>query len=93
MLQYLGTLDPEKWQRTNLALRQPGTGIWFTDGDDFRTWLSTKNSKLWIYGIRKKIATRTFANLLMTGFSWRREDNSYFINYPRVIPVYQHQTR
>jgi hypothetical protein len=53
MLQYLGKLDIENWQRSNLALRQPGTGIWFTDGEEFKAWTSTENSKLWIYGIRK----------------------------------------
>ncbi|PMD16833.1 hypothetical protein NA56DRAFT_752812 [Hyaloscypha hepaticicola] len=51
MLQYLGKLDIENWQRPNLALRQPGTGIWFTDGEEFNAWTSTGNSKLWIYGI------------------------------------------
>jgi hypothetical protein len=58
MLQYLGKLDIDKWQRTNLALRQPGTGIWFTDGEEFQSWTSTKNSKLWIYGIRKTLEPR-----------------------------------
>ncbi|KAH9208786.1 hypothetical protein DL95DRAFT_345079, partial [Leptodontidium sp. 2 PMI_412] len=51
MLQALGNIDARKWQDSNIRLRQPGTGIWFTDGPEFKTWLSTNQSKLWINGI------------------------------------------
>jgi hypothetical protein len=54
MLQLLGRdIDPRKWQDSNTQLRQPGTGVWFTDGTEFRAWLSTDASKLWINGIRR----------------------------------------
>ncbi|PMD31117.1 hypothetical protein L207DRAFT_592050 [Hyaloscypha variabilis F] len=52
MLQLLGRdIDPRKWQDSNTQLRQPGTGVWFTDGTEFRAWLSTDASKLWVNGI------------------------------------------
>jgi len=42
MLQYLGKLDIENWQRSNLALRQPGTGTWFTDGESSKHGLQQR---------------------------------------------------
>ena len=32
-------------------LRSPGTGLWLTEGQEFRQWLETKNARLWFYGI------------------------------------------
>lgn len=32
-------------------LRSPGTGLWLTESQEFRQWMSTKNAKLWFYGI------------------------------------------
>ncbi|KAH6716392.1 hypothetical protein BKA61DRAFT_342569 [Leptodontidium sp. MPI-SDFR-AT-0119] len=51
MLQLLGTISARKWQDSNIRLRQPGTGIWFTEGKEFTEWLSHERSKLWINGI------------------------------------------
>ncbi|TGO47906.1 hypothetical protein BCON_0259g00150 [Botryotinia convoluta] len=50
-LNLLGTIDVMKWQNSNIRLRQPGTGVWFTESKDFKDWTSTDNSKLWIHGI------------------------------------------
>ncbi|KAF7891213.1 uncharacterized protein EAF02_001538 [Botrytis sinoallii] len=50
-LNLLGTIDVMKWQNSNIRLRQPGTGVWFTESKDFKDWASADNSKLWIYGI------------------------------------------
>ncbi|KAF5870500.1 putative ankyrin repeat protein [Botrytis fragariae] len=50
-LNLLGTIDVMKWQNSNIRLRQPGTGVWFTESKDFKDWASTGNSKLWIHGI------------------------------------------
>ncbi|KAF7890788.1 uncharacterized protein EAF01_010597 [Botrytis porri] len=50
-LNLLGTIDVMKWQNSNVRLRQPGTGVWFTESKEFEDWASTDNSKLWIYGI------------------------------------------
>ncbi|PVH78378.1 hypothetical protein DL98DRAFT_462378 [Cadophora sp. DSE1049] len=51
MLQIFGEISARKWQDSNIRLRQPGTGIWFTEGSDFKGWLSQERSKLWINGI------------------------------------------
>jgi hypothetical protein len=59
MLKVLGSVDARKWQDSNIRLRQPGTGIWFIDGDEFKSWVSTDSSKLWINGIRKFPPTST----------------------------------
>ncbi|TGO69528.1 hypothetical protein BOTNAR_0010g00270 [Botryotinia narcissicola] len=45
------TVDVMKWQNSNIRLRQPGTGVWFTESKDFKDWTSTDNSNLWIHGI------------------------------------------
>ncbi|KAF7891829.1 hypothetical protein EAF00_008131 [Botryotinia globosa] len=50
-LNLLGTIDVMKCQNSNIRLRQPGTGVWFTESKDFKDWASTDNSKLWIHGI------------------------------------------
>ncbi|TVY46775.1 Vegetative incompatibility protein [Lachnellula occidentalis] len=51
MLDFLTDVNAQTWQDSNIRLRQPGTGIWFTDGPKFKTWRSEANTKLWIYGI------------------------------------------
>lgn len=53
MLDFLSKVDARQWQDFNIQLRQPGTGVWFTDGNEFKMWLSSKVSKLWINGIGK----------------------------------------
>lgn len=52
-LEFFGTVDPTKSHNTAIGVRQPGTGIWFTDGQDFKHWVETRNARLWLYGIRK----------------------------------------
>ncbi|KPI36255.1 Vegetative incompatibility protein HET-E-1 [Cyphellophora attinorum] len=37
--------------KTNVLLRYPGTGDWFTSGKEFRQWLSDTRSRLWLHGI------------------------------------------
>ena len=50
-LQYFEKASPTRNQATNFRLLQPGTGTWFLSCDEFRTWLNTENSKLWVHGI------------------------------------------
>ena len=52
-LNLLSTIDVGRWQNSTVSLRQPGTGVWFTEGKEFQSWASTNNSKLWVYGIRR----------------------------------------
>lgn len=51
ILDFFGTVDPRINQRSNLGLLHPGTGLWFTEGEDFKLWYREKNAKLWINGI------------------------------------------
>jgi hypothetical protein len=50
ILQWLASLD--QWQVHTAAVkrREPGTGLWFLDGDLFMQWLEEPASFLWIYG-------------------------------------------
>ena len=51
VLQYFEKVSPTRNHATNLKLLQPGTGTWFLSSDEFRDWLNTDHSKLWVYGI------------------------------------------
>ena len=51
VLDSFGPCNPDKNHRMSLKLRHPGTGIWLTESDDFKRWLSTAHSKLWLQGI------------------------------------------
>jgi ankyrin repeat protein len=51
ILSFFGTVDPGKNQRTGMNLLHSGTGLWFTDGDEFKSWRDNGHSRLWIYGI------------------------------------------
>jgi hypothetical protein len=51
MLDTISSFDPSSHQNIAVKLRQPGTGVWFTEGHQFKHWLATPNAKLWLYGI------------------------------------------
>jgi len=51
ILDTIGPFDPSAHQNIAIKLRQPGTGVWFTEGPQFKHWLETTNGKLWLYGI------------------------------------------
>ena len=51
ILDSLGPCNPDKNHRMSLKLRHPGTGVWLTESDEFKLWLDTPNSKLWLWGI------------------------------------------
>ena len=51
VLDSLGPCNPDKNHRMSLKLRHPGTGVWLTESDDFKRWLTTPHSKLWPRGI------------------------------------------
>ncbi|KAL8686200.1 MAG: hypothetical protein Q9218_007275 [Villophora microphyllina] len=46
-----GKCDPAKDQKTNIKLRQPGTGIWLVESQEFVHWTNTESAKLWLQGI------------------------------------------
>ncbi|KAK5656848.1 hypothetical protein OQA88_4396 [Cercophora sp. LCS_1] len=43
--------DPQQSFETSVRLRHDFTGLWLTHGEDFKTWLSDSQSKLWLSGI------------------------------------------
>ncbi|KAI4181822.1 MAG: hypothetical protein LQ348_004959, partial [Seirophora lacunosa] len=51
LLKSFGNTNPTRNQRTGLQLRQPGTGLWLIESQEFREWERTEGSKLWLYGI------------------------------------------
>ena len=51
VLQYFEKVSPTRSHAINLKLLQPGTGTWFLSCDEFRTWMDSDHSKLWIHGI------------------------------------------
>ncbi|KAK3995729.1 hypothetical protein QBC44DRAFT_347984 [Cladorrhinum sp. PSN332] len=46
-----GSLDYASQQNQNVKLRQPRTGQWFLDSDEFRSWLATENQTLFCPGV------------------------------------------
>ncbi len=51
ILKFFGKIDPSSNHQMSLKLRHPFTGLWLTEGLPFRTWLNSRNSKLWLSGI------------------------------------------
>ena len=51
ILNSFGKVDPSENKRQGLNLRQPGTGLWLTEGKEFQDWLKNDHAKLWFYGI------------------------------------------
>ncbi|KAL8766045.1 MAG: hypothetical protein Q9209_007074 [Squamulea sp. 1 TL-2023] len=51
ILDSFGKLDPSENQNMGLKLRQPGTGLWFIESQEFLDWSQEENAKLWLYGI------------------------------------------
>ena len=51
ILQSFGKVDSRSNHEMSEKLRSPGTGLWLTEGQEFRQWLETRNARLWLYGI------------------------------------------
>ena len=51
ILRSFAKVDSRSSFEMSRKLRSPGTGLWLTEGQDFRQWLETKNARLWLYGI------------------------------------------
>ncbi|TEY55498.1 hypothetical protein BOTCAL_0232g00060 [Botryotinia calthae] len=77
-----GTIDVMKWQNSNIRLRQPGTGVWFTESKEFKNWASTDNSKLWIYGIPGAGKTVLMASVIQE--IEKTQDPSHGMKRPRL---------
>lgn len=67
-----------------LRLKQPMTGKWFLESHVFRQWLETKNTLLWLHGIRELFHTVALPLMVTnTYFSWVRQDSS-LVGSPRA---------
>lgn len=51
ILEAFGAFDAESAHYVNLGARQSGTGLWLLESAEFESWLNTRGSKLWCYGI------------------------------------------
>ena len=51
VLNSFGTIDPRRNHDMSRKLRHPNTGLWLTESPEFKSWLTTKNASLWLYGI------------------------------------------
>jgi hypothetical protein len=49
---WLAAPDPSSNHNDTRKLRQPTTGTWFVNGEDFKRWKSALNSFIWLHGIR-----------------------------------------
>ena len=51
ILDSFAKVDSRSNHEMSRKLRSPGTGLWLTEGEDFKQWLETRNARLWLYGI------------------------------------------
>lgn len=51
ILKSFAKVDSRSNHEMSRKLRSPGTGLWLTEGQEFKHWLETKNARLWLYGI------------------------------------------
>ncbi|KAL4882924.1 hypothetical protein BJY04DRAFT_217008 [Aspergillus karnatakaensis] len=51
VLNFFMQYNPQPHLEISLRLRHPLTGLWFTEGDIFKSWLHSPSSKLWLSGI------------------------------------------
>lgn len=87
ILSFFGSIDPRRNQRSNLGLLHPGTGLWFTEGNDFKLWHREKNAKLWINGIPGAGKTILVARIIQTLQEPSVEDNAiayFYCDYKDV---------
>jgi len=47
------SVDPEADQVKYIHMKQDMTGLWFTEGEEFKNWTNTKKATLWLCGIRE----------------------------------------
>jgi len=62
IMHWLSTGDPSSNHLAARKKHQPSTGNWLFAGTDFAMWKKSRNSLLWLYGIRK-IPSNVVSNL------------------------------
>lgn len=51
ILNSFAKVDPRSNHDMSRKLRSRGTGLWLTEGQEFKQWMATRNAKLWYHGI------------------------------------------
>ena len=51
VLDWIQPYDPLQNHAMSLRLRHPGTGLWFMESDEMKSWLRCPGARLWCYGI------------------------------------------
>ena len=51
VLNWIQPYDPHQNHGMSLRLRHPGTGLWFMESDEIKSWLRCPGARLWCYGI------------------------------------------
>lgn len=51
ILDEYSSLNPRGNYEANLRIRHSGTGRWVIDSDEYQSWMNTRNSGLWLFGI------------------------------------------
>ena len=51
VLDSFGSLHTRQNHDMSRKLCHPGTGLWFTEGFEFKSWQTSRNAHLWVYGI------------------------------------------
>jgi hypothetical protein len=57
---WLYCVDPEENHRKAKSCREPETGKWFLEGDQYADWKRSAIQFLWLHGIRKSIMDGRF---------------------------------
>ncbi|KAL8838837.1 MAG: hypothetical protein Q9170_001959 [Blastenia crenularia] len=79
ILKSFGDTDPSVNQRMSLKLRQPGTGSWLIESQEFQIWCQSKHAKLWLYGIPgagKTVLASTIVEEIL-----RRSNNNHAVAF------------
>ncbi|KAL8978025.1 MAG: hypothetical protein Q9205_006297 [Flavoplaca limonia] len=79
ILETFGKLDPKKSQKTASQLRQPGTGLWLMESQEYLQWARTDGSKLWLYGIPGAGKTVLAATLIEEAL--HTSDRTHFVAF------------
>ncbi|KAL9005496.1 MAG: hypothetical protein Q9188_001733 [Gyalolechia gomerana] len=84
ILKSFGKTDPCKNLKMSLKLRQPGTGSWLIESQEFRDWCQMKNGKLWLYGIPgagKTVLASTVVEEVLRGSSVNHAVAFFYCDY------------
>lgn len=88
IIDFFTTADPQITLDANIRLQQPGTGLWFTEGEEFQSWLEQPGSKLWINGIPGAGKTILMSLIIERVKASKMEDDAvayFFCDYKNTV--------